>query len=180
MMQGDFEKIDGIDVPRRKLFDLFSRTDDLLIALLKRLGQPETVNVGGQQMVVPSGGSQLIMVPPTRIFRDYMPPDASTTYYPTVPLADCREAVSVLIIIRSSCNQALTVQTIGAESGEVDASNACNIEASVSLAAGSKVALGIDLTTNWFPYMGCSIASGGTAPTSGVVNAYVFVRKMLR
>lgn len=185
------------DIPRPGLIDPLTRVDELLVlninimklVLAKLNGQAPTAPVIPGEPTPTLGPLPPLVIPeyaltviPVKIFDAFSNTrmDASTSYYPD-KLADCREAVeSLLIIIRSTCNQALTVQTIGSMDERVTAVSAFNIEASQSLAAASSIGLGVDLSTNWYPYLGVSITTGGTAPTSGEVNAWVYVRKRVR
>ena len=95
--------------------------------------------------------------------------------------ADCGEArESVILVVLSTCKKALTVQAVGSLGEQADAVSSFNIGASQSLGAVAVLGFGIDLAVNWYPYLGCSIASGVVAPTSGDVTAWAFIRRFLR
>jgi len=172
------------NIPRQGIVDIFTRIDELLIAnneflrqLLLLLGKPPE----GQQLGLTLPVSGIKMLPLKKVFEKFKPYIANTTYFPVENgLVDCREAVAVLIIVRSTCNQALTIQTIGGQSPQADSVSAFNIEAAQNLAANSSIGLGVDLATNWYPYMGISIASGAAPPTGGQVDAWALIRKWIR
>ncbi len=176
------EQIGDFKVPAPRLLDYFSRTDNLILALLKSIaGQRASVNIGGQDIVIPAGsgnGKGRIIVDEIKIQDNLSPRVASTTHYPQQGLADCRDAVEcLLVVVFSTCDQALSIQTIGGTASVVDAGSAFNIEAPQALPALSAIGLGVDLSVNWYPYMGCSIATGVVPPTAGEVKAFVFKRK---
>ena len=177
------------DIPRPGFIDPLTRIDDLLVLninIMKQVlailtGQAPAPPVPGEPLpplaplVVPK--YELRLGPIVRIFDAAGLKVASTTYYPD-KLANCVEAIdSVLIIVRSSCDQALTVQAIGDISDRTSSTSAFNIEAAETLAAGATTAFNIVLSDKWFPYLGVAVTTGSTAPTSGSLNAWVYIRK---
>jgi len=179
--------------PKSGPLDWLTRLDELLIANTEAINEL-TKQLKGREVVIPSyegepstptptpTGGYILKMASVKIFDAITPYGTSTTYYPTI-LADCTEGVeSVLIIVSSTCDQALTVQTMGSLLPAMDISGigGYSIEASQSLAATSAIGLGVDLASNWYPYMGVSIASGSTPPTAGQLNAWVYTRKWVR
>lgn len=112
------------------------------------------------------------------------PYGTSTTYYLDA-LFDARRADKVVFYVDSTCDQALTVQVVGSmANGPSTPTALVNIEASQTLAAGSSAAsrlsLGIDLEINWHFFLGVTIASGGTPPTTGRVTVMAAIRRWVK
>ena len=124
---------------------------------------------------IPSMGRGLVTPAYTKLFDNTALPDASTTYYPS-GLVSCKDAERVIIVCRSTCDQALTIQTIGCETQQADANNSFDMEASQTLSATSSIALLLAREV-WMPYIGVSVTTGSTAPTAGSLNAWVIVQK---
>ena len=106
--------------------------------------------------------------------KNMQPYAASTAYY-CEKLVDARLAVRILLVLLSTCNAALTVQVVGHDfNSPRDVNGLVNIGSGQSLAANSKLGLGIDLSTDWYPFLGVTVTSSGVPPTSGsvVVAAY--------
>ena len=106
--------------------------------------------------------------------KDMRPRTASTTYY-CERLLNAWVATKVLLILQSTCDQALTIQVVGHQGNNpADVNGLVNIGGTQNLAASGKLGLGIDLATDWYPYLGVTVAAGATPPTSGnvVVTAY--------
>lgn len=178
------DKKKAIEIPGPGFLDIFSRVDNLLEINVKLLKQLLAQSSGQDAPAAPGipgyvqGARGILRATSFKIFDKIRPVDATTTYYPGGQLPDCTEGVvNALIILVSSCNQALTIQTVGSISPQVTAENAFSIEAAQSLAANSSIGMGIDLTTNWYPFLGVSILTGATAPVTGVVDAWVWLRK---
>ena len=112
------------------------------------------------------------------------PYGTSTTYYLDA-LLDARRADKVVLYVDSTCDQALTVQVVGSMANDPSTPTALvNIEASQTLAAGSSAAsrlsLGIDLEINWHFFLGVTIASGGTPPTTCRVTVMAAIRRWVK
>ncbi|MDP2728990.1 MAG: hypothetical protein Q8O55_00680, partial [Dehalococcoidales bacterium] len=123
-----------------------------------------------------SGGA--VAVKRTVLFDQLKPYNTSFTYYPTFDLADCAEAIeSLLIVVMSTCDVAVTAQAIGSLGPQADSAGAFDIGPSESVGIISRIGLGIDLSVNWYPYIGVTIATGASAPTVGEVVAWAFARK---
>lgn len=176
------------EIPRQGLLDYFTRHDELLlieIELLKQvLAAVKGVEIapGEPIPIAPKVVGYVLRSEMVKIFDGFSNTrmGASTTYYPET-LADCRVGVeNVLVIVRSTCNQALSIQTIGDLDERATSISALNIESSQSCAATSSIGLGVDLSTNWYPFMGCAITTGSTAPTAGQVNAWVYLRRWVK
>lgn len=107
-----------------------------------------------------------------------LPRSASTTYY-LERLADAGLAQKVLFILTSTLNQAVNVQLIGNESNSpTDEAGRLNIGATQSLpATNGKIGIGVDLTTDWYPWMGVVIQTTASAPTSGQVDIRVVMQR---
>jgi hypothetical protein len=175
--------VDEKAYPLPGFFDLFSRRDELMIQqteLLKQIIaqlQAGGALVGGEQRQPAPGGG----ITPIRrvLLHDHLKPyRASTTYYPNKPLADCSKArESILIVVMSTCDQNLTVQAIGSLGDQADAISSFNIGASQALTSPGMIGLGVDLSVNWYPYLGVSIASGVAAPVAGDAMAWAFIRE---
>ncbi len=171
----------GQNYPQKGILDVLTRVDDLLILnaellkmLLERAGGGQASQVGYNISV----SNQLMKVEIIKIFDNHGCREASTTFYP-IDLVNCRDAENVLIIAQSSLNESVNVQAIGGLSAQVDGTNAFNIESSQSLSAGL-LGMGVDLTTNWYPYMGCAVTTSASAPASGSFNAWLYIRKRIR
>jgi len=121
-------------------------------------------------------GRGLVTPAYTKLFDNAALPDAATTYYPTSGLVDCKDAERVIIVCRSTCDQALTIQTIGGTGKQADANSSFDMEASQTLAATSSIAFLLAHEV-WMPYIGVSALTGATAPTSGVLNAWAIIQR---
>ena len=177
--------VDENGYPLPGLLDLFTRRDELEVQIIEQLKAIRQL-LGDSTAPDPSRPDTPLLSVPVDLVRvtlfDHLRPyTASITYYPpggTSKMADCRQASeSVLIIVQSNCNQALTIQGLGSLVDQADSVSAFTIGASVSLGVAATLGLGIDLSVNWYPYLGCSIASGVTPPTAGDVTAWAFIRK---
>ena len=107
-------------------------------------------------------------------------PLVANTTYGMEAIADARMAEALMIYVRSTCNQAVTIQTVGGVTQVPDLDSVFNIEASQALAAGNVaqtvLALLVNLRDNWAPYLGITVAAGATAPTTGFVYATACLR----
>ena len=107
------------------------------------------------------------------------PPTASTAF-PMPKIADARMAESLIIYIRSTCDQAVTVQPVGNVVDDPRVASVFDVGAAQTLAIGSttetRLVLQLNLPNNWAPYMGVTVAAGGTAPTAGFVFAVAYLR----
>lgn len=135
---------------------------------------------GPVRVVAPAG---VVSIAPLDelLLRPFRPPDASTTYY-LETLVDARLAVKMLLVISGNVNQALTIQVVG-HVGNLprDANNLVNIGSTFTLASGGDVlAFAINLDERWMPYYGLTIATGGTAPTSGNVQVKAYGQQWVK
>jgi hypothetical protein len=107
-------------------------------------------------------------------------PLVANTTYGMPKIADTRMADQLMIFVRSTCDQAVTIQTVGNIIDDVDPRTVFNIEASQALAIGSttetQLALLVNLRDNWAPYLGITVAAGAVAPTEGFVYARAYLR----
>ncbi|MDP2730419.1 MAG: hypothetical protein Q8O55_08045, partial [Dehalococcoidales bacterium] len=139
-------------------------------------GTPGTPGTPGVSPTLRSGGA--VAVKRTVLFDQLKPYNTSFTYYPTFDLADCAEAIeSLLIVVISTCDVAVTAQAIGSLGPQADGAGAFDIGPSESVGIVSRIGLGIDLSVNWYPYIGVTIATGASAPTTGEIVAWAFARK---
>lgn len=101
-----------------------------------------------------------------------------TTYY-CDKLLDARLANRVLLRLTNTTGDAMTVQVVGHTSDNPsDAQGLVNIGGTQSLAAttgaGNPLSFGIDLATDWYPFLGVTVLSDASAPSTGrvIVRAY--------
>jgi len=177
----------GMKIPKSLPLDWLTRQDelallqiDLLKALLQKMGVP-AFNGQGTVIQLSQGGIDLgvggyDLLPPQQIFNKEGLREASKAYFPQ-NMADISQADNVLIILNSSFDQDVTVQAVGAITKQADAVNTFNIESSQTLSAGALIGIGVDLGSLWYPYMGVSVTTGSTAPASGYLDAWVYVRR---
>ena len=97
-------------------------------------------------------------------------------------MADTRLALRLIFVLTSTCNQAVTVQVVGADDHTPREDNVLStVQATQSLGAGSTamtiLRLPVDLDgANWHNFMGLKITTGGTGPTSGEVVARAYMQ----
>ncbi len=127
-----------------------------------------------------SNGMKLI-VNRAEIMHELAPRVALARYYPNNKLGDCRGNLQNLVmVVRSGLDQAVDVQVIGSLGENVTDESAYFIEAPVALAAGAFIGLGVNLTMNWYPWMWLAIVTGGAAPTTGYVSAWLLVKEWVQ
>ena len=154
--------VDKRGYPTPGFLDLFSRRDELQIRQIELLRQilanlqciRTTPTIPGAPPIIERSGPGLRTVR-TVLFDHLRPYNASFTYYPTFDLVDCSEALeSILLVVMSTCDVAVTVQAIGALGPQAASVGAIAIGPSESLGATSRIGLGIDLSVNLYPYIG--------------------------
>lgn len=135
----------------------------------------------GLTEVVPEAREYLALEPIAEGLVERMQPYGTSTTYWLDTLLNAWLAAKVLLIVTSTCNQALTVQVVGHETNAPgDSVGLMNIGGTYSLPAGGRLGFGIDLETDWYPYLGVTIASGGTPPTTGSVVVYAYGQRWVR
>ncbi|GEM_PF-4915750 len=94
--------------------------------------------------------------------------------YPMRSLVDVRLALRLLFLVRSSLNQAVTMQVIGNE-GNQPGGQGINIGSTTSMAAnGSRAGFAVNLDDAPYPWIGMTAATGGTAPTTGSLSVRAY------
>lgn len=115
-----------------------------------------------------------VLQPIDELLAQIAPFAATTTYYLDT-LLDSRLSAKVLLVVTDSTGVATTVQVVGhTQDNPSDVNGLVNIGSTQTLSANSKLGLGIDLTTDWYPYLGVTVLSGAAPATTGrvVVRAY--------
>ncbi len=118
---------------------------------------------------------------------DLEPPQvlgAAATEYAMRTMVDAQSADQIGIYVRTSLNQAVAIQAVGADFNAAgNLSAIVNVGSSQTLAAGSAamqllaVVFNFFANSEWHPYVGITVTTGGTAPTSGVLVAEARVRE---
>ena len=128
---------------------------------------------------VPTVPSSLVEVGDFALTGTFIQPYVASTTYPVDHLMDVKGAFLDLIVVDSSCNAVLTIQTIGHTiDSPGDTNGRVNLGGAQSMADGSTTTqrLGIAVVRRDYPYpyLGVTVASGGTPPTTGrvQVNGY--------
>jgi len=116
-----------------------------------------------------------ILEPISARLVEVAPYGISTTYY-MEHLLDARLAAKVLLVVDNGCGTTLTVQVVGhTQDTPTESGGLVNIGGTQTIAAdGGRLGFGIDLTTDWYPYLGVTILSPSTPPTTGLVTVWAY------
>lgn len=140
--------------------------------------QPRIIEPTGLQQLFRIDYEELLNAPAGSIGT------ANTTYYCRT-MVDTRTADKLTLIVTSTLNQSVTVQVVGhpVANQPSDALNLVNVGASQSIGAGNttqqRATFGVDLATAFFSYFAVTVATGATAPTSGNLQVYALVRRVV-
>lgn len=123
----------------------------------------------------PSLNEAWVLEPIDDLLGNIAPYANSTTFY-LDKLLDARLAAKVLLVITNSTGDAMTIQVVGhTRNTPNDVNGLFNIGGTQSLpATGGGLAFGIDLTTDWYPYLGVTVLTDASAPTTGRVTVQAF------
>lgn len=127
------------------------------------------------QVLPQSVREAFVLEPIDERLADIAPYTAATTYYCT-ELLDARLASKVLIVLTNTTGDALTVQVVGhTHNSPSDVNGLINIGSTQVLPATNlPLGLGVDLQTDWYPYLGVTVLSDASPPSTGrvIVRAY--------
>ncbi len=89
-------------------------------------------------------------------------------------MVDVRTGIRLLFILRSSLNQAVTMQVIGNDQNQ-PGGQGINIGATTVLAAnGDRAGFAVNLDDAPYPWIGMTFATGATGPTGGALFARAY------
>ena len=127
----------------------------------------------------PSVGEAWVLTPIDELLGEIHPYINSTTFY-LDKLVDARLATKIAIILRNTTGDAMTVQLVGhTENAPSDSNGLFNIGGTQVLAAtGGGLSLEPDIEgVDWLPYMGVTILSDASAPTTGLISVRAVGRR---
>lgn len=128
----------------------------------------------GPGMPVFPSPERLVEVGDVSLTKNFIQPYGASTTYPVERLLDARGAAMILLVVDSSCNQALTIQVIGhVQNAPGDTNGRVPLGGGIAIAAGNTTVQRQTITVvrrNYsHPWLGVTIASGATPPTTGSV-----------
>lgn len=155
--------------PMERITDLFSGRDDrqdMEIMLLYNILMALVGEVPAPGVPAPSG--MLVNVPLQITSVDLMKNIAALTTDEINPqaMADCRQAIRMLIVVNNNFNQQISVKIIGNISGN---SSGAMVIHTMNVAAGTKGSYGLK-SEEWFPWIGVTVTPAAN-PTAGTVSA---------
>lgn len=116
--------------------------------------------------------------------RNFRPVGTSTTQG-IADMVDTQGADKIVLYVLSTMDQAVTIQLVGAyQNVPGNTANLINIGSSFSQGVGNTTqsinAIELVLDEIWHPYLGITVATGGTAPTVGALQVFARGQRWVR
>ena len=120
---------------------------------------------------LPAGVREAFVLEPiNELLAEISPYENSTTYYCS-KLLDAKLASKVVIVLLNTTGDALTVQMVGhTVDSPSDINGLINIGGTQTLPSTNlPLALGLNLDSDWMPYLGVTVLTDASAPSAGRV-----------
>lgn len=122
----------------------------------------------------------------SRSLAERLYPSIANNTYPVQRLVNVRKAVDLVLVVDSTANVALTARLVGHTSNSPgDLNSIANLGDPQAIAAGSTTAsrlvipVGLLGSGYWMPFLGVTIATGGTGATAGLVTVIAYYRNLI-